>query len=249
MLGVEVDVFDVFGADGLEGSEADVEGDGLDLDAVCAELGEDLGREVEAGGGGGGGAGFVGEDGLVAVAVFGGVVAVDVGRQRHVADAVEDSAEVVGGGEAQSAFAELAGGEDFGFEQRCWWSSDAAKCRCSPGWTLRPGRTRAVQSCSASCWVSRTSMRPVGSGELCWVCRPGAGGVEAGGDDAAVVEDQQVAGAEELGQIAKEIVVVFAGGAVEDEHAAGAADGRWGLRDQLFGEIEMEVGYAHSCQF
>ena len=34
VLGVEVDVFDVFGADGLEGAEADVEGDGLDLDAV-----------------------------------------------------------------------------------------------------------------------------------------------------------------------------------------------------------------------
>ena len=34
VLGVEVDVGEVFGADGLEGAEAYVEGDGLDLDAV-----------------------------------------------------------------------------------------------------------------------------------------------------------------------------------------------------------------------
>ena len=118
MLGVEADVFDVLGADGLEGSEAYVEGDGFDLDAVCAELVEDLRGEVEAGGGGGGGAGLVREDSLVAVAVFGGVVAVDVGRQRHVADPVEDGEEVCDWGEAQGALAELSGGDDFGFEER-----------------------------------------------------------------------------------------------------------------------------------
>ena len=71
-----------------------------------------------------------------------------------------------------------------------------------------------------------------------------AGGVEAGGDYAAVVEDQQVAGTQEFGQIAKKIVLVGAGGTVEDEHAAGAANRWWGLGNQLFGEVEIEVGYA-----
>ena len=42
-------------------------------------------------------------------------------------------------------------------------------------------------------------MRPVGSGELCCVCEAGAGGVEARGDDAAVVEDEEVAGVEDVG--------------------------------------------------
>ena len=119
MLGVEVDVFEVFCANGLEGAEADVEGDGFDLDAVLFELGEDFGGEVEAGGGGGGGAGLLGEDGLVAVAVFGAVVAVDVGGERHVAYFVEDGVEVGRGGEAEGAFAEVSGGEDFGFEEWC----------------------------------------------------------------------------------------------------------------------------------
>ncbi len=73
----------------------------------------------------------------------------------------------------------------------------------------------------------------------------GSYGVEASGNDAAVVEDQKVAGAQDFGQIAKKIIVVASGGAIEDEHAAGTANRRWGLGNQLFGEVEIEVGYAH----
>ena len=46
------------------------------------------------------------------------------------------------------------------------------KWRCSPGWTFLLGRTRAVQLSSLICCVKRTSMRPVGSGELGWVWSP-----------------------------------------------------------------------------
>ena len=59
MLCVEVDVFDSLGADGLEGSETYVEGDGLDLDSAVAELIENLRGEVEACRGSGRRAGFV----------------------------------------------------------------------------------------------------------------------------------------------------------------------------------------------
>ena len=41
----------------------------------------------------------------------------DVGRQGHVADAVESAVEFGRGGEAEGALAELAGGEDLGFEE------------------------------------------------------------------------------------------------------------------------------------
>ena len=50
---------------------------------------------------------------------------------------------------------------------------------------------------------------------------------------------------EKLRQVAEEVVAILAGVTVEDEHAAGAADRRGRLRDELFREIEMEVGYAH----
>ena len=59
VLGVEADVFEVLDADGLEGAEADVEGDGMrSATPRGARAVEDLRGEVEAGGGGGGGAGL-----------------------------------------------------------------------------------------------------------------------------------------------------------------------------------------------
>ena len=71
-----------------------------------------------------------------------------------------------------------------------------------------------------------------------------AGGVEAGGNHAAVVEDQKVAGTQKIRQVAKKIVLEGSASSVEDEHAAGAANLRWGLGYQLFGKVEIEVGYA-----
>lgn len=117
-FGVETDVGEVLDADGLEGAEADVEGDVGDLDTVGADLLEDRGGEVEAGSGRGGGAvgGFAGVDGLVAGAVGGGVGAVQVGRQGDVAEAVEGGEEVAGEGEAEGAFTMIAGFEDRGGE-------------------------------------------------------------------------------------------------------------------------------------
>ena len=73
----------------------------------------------------------------------------------------------------------------------------------------------------------------------------GAGGVETGGNDAAVVEDQQVARTQNLRQIAEELSSIRAGGAVKNQHAAGAANRRRGLGDQFFGKVEIEVGYTH----
>jgi hypothetical protein len=65
---------------------------------------------VEACGGSGDGASLLGEDGLVAFAVGVGVVALDVGRERHVADLIEDGEEIGDWGEAEGAFAEFAAG-------------------------------------------------------------------------------------------------------------------------------------------
>ena len=54
MLCVKMDIFQCFCANGLERSQADVEGDGFDLHFFLLELRENFGREVKAGGGGGG---------------------------------------------------------------------------------------------------------------------------------------------------------------------------------------------------
>ena len=149
-LGVEADVARVFDAHGLEGAEADVQRDARDLDAALFELGEDFRGEVQAGGGRGGGASFTGVDSLVALAVFRrvglGLVAVDVGRQRQVADALERCVEVERGGEAKGALAELACCKNFGGERLGASVALAWKSSVSPGWTFLAGRTSARQS-------------------------------------------------------------------------------------------------------
>jgi hypothetical protein len=72
---------------------------------------------VQAGSWGGYGASLVGEDSLIALAILLHVVAPNVGRQWHVADAVEDGEEIVDRRELEETFAELAAFEDFGFKQ------------------------------------------------------------------------------------------------------------------------------------
>ena len=233
VFGVETDVFDVFSADRLEGAEADVEGDGFDLNAAGAELFEDFGSKVEAGGGSGGGAELVGEDGLVALAIVSGIVAVDVWGQRHVADAIENSAKVFGGREAESAFAVFGGSDDFGFQERRSVVG-GGEVETLAGLNLAAGadeggpgegilRLRADEQHFDVAGVA------------------GAMAMKAGGDHAGIVEDQAVAGVQVIGQVTKEAVFPASFGAMHHEHAGTSAVGGWGLGDLFRRKVEIEV--------
>ena len=100
MLGVEVNIFHIFCADGLESSKANVESDGLDLYSLLFQLVENFCREVQAGSGGGGRARFMREDCLVAVAVLWAVLSMDVRREGHVTYFVDDSGKIWSGGKS-----------------------------------------------------------------------------------------------------------------------------------------------------
>jgi hypothetical protein len=113
---VDFVIFDAIGADGLKGSEADVECDFGGIDAALAEAVENFGGEVESGGGGGDGTGVAGEDGLVAITVVGGIGARDIRREGDVADTFEDGEEIIDGMEADVTFAELGASDNFGLE-------------------------------------------------------------------------------------------------------------------------------------
>ena len=84
-----------------------MQGDAGDFDAARGERIENLRSEVQAGGGRCYGAALAGVDGLVALAVVGGIVAANVGRQRNVADAVEDGEEIFDRVEAEKARTEV----------------------------------------------------------------------------------------------------------------------------------------------
>jgi hypothetical protein len=72
-----------------------------------------------------------------------------------------------------------------------------------------------------------------------------SGGEETCGDDAGIVEDEEVAGLEERWEIGEDAIGIRAGVAVESHHAAGAAHGWRLLRDEVFGKCVVEVGDEH----
>ena len=80
------------------------------------DFGEDFGGEVETGSGRGYRASLLGEDGLVAFVVGECVFAMNVGRQRDVADSLKRGKKVGDRLEAKGPFAEFASGENLGAE-------------------------------------------------------------------------------------------------------------------------------------
>src|ERR1035437_771098 len=95
-----------------ERSEAHVQCNASYFDAAGSEGIEDLRGEVEARGGGSHGAALGRIDRLVALAIGGGIVAADIGRQWHVADAVEDGKEIVHRLKAEQALTVLSAFQD-----------------------------------------------------------------------------------------------------------------------------------------
>jgi hypothetical protein len=85
-----------------------------------------------------------------------------------------------------------------------------------------------------------------GIGRVCLgVLASRTGGVKTRGNDPAVIEDEEVSWMKKPRKITKEVVAILTRSTIEDEHAAGATHGRRSLRDELFGEVEMEIGYTH----
>jgi hypothetical protein len=97
----------------------------------------------------------------------------------------------------------------------------------------------------------------VGAGEedfdlaawLLLAARGQAVGEETGGDDSAVVEDEQVAWVQEGWEIGEAAVCERIFGAIQDQHAAGAAFGGRLLGDEFFWQVEVEVGDAERLAF
>jgi hypothetical protein len=78
-----------------------------------------------------------------------------------------------------------------------------------------------------------------------------AGGVamadQARRHDARVVQREKVAGSEQVGQVGNHAVGPRAPRAIDDEQARAAPDRRRLLRDQVLGQVEVEIGEAHGA--
>ena len=113
-LVMKMNVFDHVGVERLKCSQADVQSDVSDRGAGGSAGFQNFRREMQTGGGRGRGASFAGEDGLIALAIGSGVGAADIGRQRHVARALQHFIQIATRVKADGALAMLAAAEDFG---------------------------------------------------------------------------------------------------------------------------------------
>jgi hypothetical protein len=69
--------------------------------------------------------------------------------------------------------------------------------------------------------------------------------VEAGRQDAGIVEDEAVLGCEERREIAERAIFPLAGGAIDYQHPRPRAVGQRFLGDEIVGEVIVEVGKKH----
>ena len=88
-------------------------------------------------------------------------------------------------------------------------------------------------------------MGPEGWGELGWVRAPARAAKRRAGRTRESFRTRRIAGLEELREVGEEVVAECSGGAVEDQHTAGAALGGRVLGDEFGGKVEMEVGDEH----
>jgi hypothetical protein len=162
---------------------------------------------VEAGGGGGDGSALAGVDGLIAVAIGGGVGAGDVGRERDVADFFHASEEVAHRSEADAALAEFAAGDDLGLElvvipkEKMLADSDFAAWADQ---TLPFIRIALQLPCEQDL---DPAAKKVARGGILRAERLGpkacAASVKTSGKYACVIEDKEIAGTEEIRKVAE----------------------------------------------
>ena len=202
------------------------------------------GVKCKAGGGSGDRSALLRVDGLVAIAVARRIFARDVGRQRDVADAFRARRRKSSTG-----------------AKRMRRSPNSPRARLRPEFVVSPGLLTEEEMFARrrSCGRDEPDI-PIRWGRSCKlageqdldasaeeVARGGivradglgsealAAAVEARGKDAGVVEDDEIAGAQQVGEIAEAAVFEGSGGGGRCEHARGGAVGEGFLRNQFFG--------------
>jgi len=151
-------------------TQANMQRDVRNLNAPCGKFIQYVRRHVQSGRGRGHGAAFPRKDCLIALAIAGRIVAANIGRQGHVADAIEHRKKIADWLELKDALAEFAAIQHFRFKFNgpvSVVSLVAGKASLSPMPTFFPGLTRARHALSPAGSVSSTSIWPLG----CWRSR------------------------------------------------------------------------------
>lgn len=182
----------IFGLDRGECPDSDVQGDFGDANTGISELLEQFDRKVQSGGGRGVGAGFPGIDRLVAFAVFReGLGTTDVRRQWHDAVQMGERENVGPGWEDEPALTIVALFDHLGGQLG---GSGGAK---------KQSRTRANAFSGAQEDPPPPCRGRVEKQDFHGAPPVGLSAEESGGYHAGIIQDQKIAGTEEVGEVQK----------------------------------------------
>ncbi len=171
-----------------------------------------------------------------------------------MADAIENREEIVLALEVEAdvALAEFGAGEDLGLQFVVLAEEDAfADADLAAGANQAfpivgiGGELAGEQNLDAAvekitgCGIARTERL---SADAC------AAAIEPGRKDASIVEDDEIAGVQQLGEVAEEAIGIFAAGTLQMEHAGTVAGGKGFLGDEFGGKVEVEIGNPHSVR-
>jgi hypothetical protein len=252
-LGMNRVIFDALDADGLESSQADVQGDLDRLDPTLADAVEDFRSEMQAGGGGRYRPARLRIDGLIAVAIAGRIGARDIRRERDVADAIEHGEEIADWLKADAALAELCSGENLGLqvagvpvaEKQAFADADLA-ARANQAFPIVGigGELAGQQNLDAA-------VQEIPSRRIPRADRLSAGAfaaaIEARRKHAGIVENYNIADMQQSREVTEQ-PVCMATGSLQVEHAGAVPGGQRFLGNEVFWKIKIEVGNQHGLR-
>jgi hypothetical protein len=176
---------------------------------------------------------------LIALVIAGRVRTRDVGRERDVPDAIEVGKKIIvifGRFETEVALAELSARQDLGLEfiliakEKAFADSDFAA-----------GANQALPIVGIGCELASEKDFDAAVGAF-------AAAIKPGGKDAGIVEDDEVAWLEKVGEFAEQAIGVAAAGALQVQHAGAVAGGEGFLGDEFTGKMEVEIGNPHGVE-
>lgn len=249
-LGVEVVLFHLLRADRLERSQTDMEGDLGGVDSPGADARKNFGSEVEAGGGGRNRSALVSVDGLIAFAVGWRIFTGNVGRERNMSYLVNAREEIVDRIEPDAAFSERSASENLGAEfvalaeEQLFANVDLA----AGTYQAFPFIGILLQLTSEENFDPSAKEVPGGGVTRAQALRlkTGAASVKTRRKNSGVVENQEIVGAEKIGEITKLPIVKYPHVGRKMQETRGRAVRQGLLRDQFGRQFVIEIGDEHA---
>ncbi len=218
-------VLDTLDAHRLEGARAHMQGHEGRLHALATNGRQQLVIEMQPGGRRRHRSGLLRIDGLIALAIRLIIRAVDIGRQRHVSDALEQRQHRLGEAQLEQG---VVARDHLGLA-----TAIDENLRARLG---RLARTNVRQHAILIEHTLHQHLQLAAGGLLAEQARR---------DHAGVVEHHEIAGAQLLQHIGELAMTQLATRAIELQQTAGATLGQRMAGDQRLGEIEVKIGNTH----